>query len=44
MAKDDKKPAGYDAFDSLTRKLIQVPRKELERKMAKRKIIKRKKR
>lgn len=36
------KPRGFGKFDELTRKLIQVPRDELERRLAKRKVKKRK--
>lgn len=38
-----KKPRGFGAFDRLTRKLIQVPRDELEKQLAKRKKKRRKK-
>ena len=38
-----KKPEGFAEFDALTRKLIKVPRKELEQVMAKRKPRKRRK-
>lgn len=35
--KKSKKPAGYKAFDELTRKLVQVPKKELDRRIERRK-------
>lgn len=38
-----KKPEGFAEFDALTRKLIRVPRKELEKTMKRRKIKRRKK-
>lgn len=38
-----KKPRGFGAFDKLTRKLVQVPREELEKRLAKRKVKRRKK-
>ncbi|MDE2105589.1 MAG: hypothetical protein KGL39_50650 [Patescibacteria group bacterium] len=38
-----RKPKGFDAFDSLARKLVKVPRDELERQLAKRKKRKRRK-
>lgn len=31
------KPEGYKAFDELTRKLIQVPKKEVDKRIARRK-------
>lgn len=37
------KPKGFGKFDKLTRILVQVPRQELEKQMAKRKIKRRKK-
>lgn len=33
MKKKAKKPTGYKAFDELTRKLVQVPKKELDRRI-----------
>lgn len=38
-----KKPRGFGKFDKLARKLVQVPREELEKQIAKRKIKRRKK-
>lgn len=35
--KKAKKPTGYKAFDELTRKLIQVPKAEVDRRIARRK-------
>lgn len=35
--KKAKKPEWYKAFDELTRKLIQVPKKEVDRRIARRK-------
>ena len=35
--KKAKKPEGYKAFDELTRKLIQVPKKEIDRRIDRRK-------
>jgi hypothetical protein len=43
MASKAKKPKGFKAFDKLTRLLVQVPRDEAEKQMAKRKIKRRKK-
>ncbi len=37
MKKKAKKPEGYKAFDELTRKLIQVPKKEVDKRIARRK-------
>jgi len=37
MAKESKKPAGFAAFDKLARKLVKVPKAEVERREAKRK-------
>lgn len=35
--KKAKKPEGFKAFDELTRKLIQVPKAEVDRRIARRK-------
>lgn len=45
MAKKKKlpKPRGFGAFDKLTRLLIQVPKEELDKQLAKRKPRKRRK-
>lgn len=40
---ETRKPRGFGKFDALARKLIQVPRAELEKTLAKRKIKRRKK-
>lgn len=37
MKKKAKKPSGYKAFDELTRKLVQVPKKEIDRRIERRK-------
>lgn len=37
MKKHSKKPAGFKAFDALARKLVQVPKKEVERREKRRK-------
>lgn len=37
------KPRGFGAFDELTRRLIQVPKEELDKQLAKRKPRKRRK-
>ncbi len=37
MKKKAKKPSGYKAFDALARKLVQVPKKELDRRIERRK-------
>lgn len=37
MKKKAKKPAGFKAFDELTRKLVQVPKKEIDRRIERRK-------
>jgi hypothetical protein len=42
MAKKRPRPRGFGKFDELTRKLVQVPREELEQRLAKRKVKKRK--
>lgn len=42
MAEKQRRPRGFGRFDELTRKLIQVPRGELDRRIAKRKVKKRK--
>jgi hypothetical protein len=37
MAKESKKPKGWRAFDQLARKLVRVPKAEVDRQEAKRK-------
>jgi hypothetical protein len=37
MASKAKKPKGFRAFDALTRKLVRVPKAEVDRREAKRK-------
>lgn len=37
MKKKAKKPTGYKAFDGLMRKLAQVPKKEVDRRIERRK-------
>lgn len=37
------RPRGFGKFDALARKLVKVPREELERQIAKRKVKRRKK-
>lgn len=37
MKKKAKKPTGYKAFDELTRKLVKVPKKEVDRRIERRK-------
>ena len=34
MARKASKPEGFKAFDALTRKLVQVPKKEVDRRVA----------
>jgi hypothetical protein len=45
MARKAKKPEGFKAFDALTRKLVKVPKAEVDRRIEQRKarIAKRKK-
>jgi len=42
-AKRAKKPEGFTAFDNLAKKLIKVPKAEVDRRIEKRKTKKRKK-
>lgn len=43
MAKESKKPAGWKAFDQLAKRLVKIPKEELDRAEAKRKKRKRSK-
>ena len=45
MGRKPKKPEGFDAFDALTRKLVKVPKAEVDRRIEQRKarVAKRKK-
>ena len=40
---ESQRPRGFGKFDALARKLVKVPRLELERQIAKRKVKRRKK-
>lgn len=43
MAKTEKKPAGWRAFDALARKLVRVPKDETDKLAAERKAKKKRK-
>lgn len=43
MARKAKKPDGFEAFDELTRKLVKVPKEEVDRRMKRAKARKAKK-